>query len=54
MTGSDVDKMTNIVTGGILTFVYYIDHLSCSSLLVFSFVYYYYYYIFLFDKMHRR
>jgi len=31
--------MTNIVTGGILTFVYYIDHLSCSSLLVFSFVY---------------
>ena len=54
MTGSDVDKMTNIVTGGILTFLYYIDHLSCSSLLVFSFVYYYYYYIFLFDKMHRR
>lgn len=38
ITGSDVDKMTNIVTGGILTFVYYIDHLSCPSLLVFSFV----------------
>ena len=38
ITGSDVDKMTNIVRGGKLSFGYHVNYLSYSSLLVFSFI----------------